>query len=114
MDNTYNGWTNYATWRINLEIFEQQDLSIEDFEDDVLNFDKDDIADLEAQKDDIVDSLTDRLQTYVEELVGMSVTNDSRGTNLALDYALAFLNDVNWNEIATSMYNDYIDELKEQ
>lgn len=21
-DNTYNGWTNYATWRINLEIFD--------------------------------------------------------------------------------------------
>ena len=21
-DNTYNGWTNYATWRVNLEIFD--------------------------------------------------------------------------------------------
>lgn len=114
MDNTHNGWTNYATWRINLEIFKQSDMGIEDFEDDVLNFDKDDIADFEAQKDDIIDSLTDRLQTYVEELIEMSVTNDGRGTNLALDYALAFLNDVNWNEIATSMYNDYIDELKAQ
>ena len=21
-DNTYNGWTNYATWRVNLELFD--------------------------------------------------------------------------------------------
>ena len=21
-DNTYNGWSNYATWRVNLEIFD--------------------------------------------------------------------------------------------
>ena len=21
-DTTYNGWTNYATWRVNLEIFD--------------------------------------------------------------------------------------------
>ena len=22
MEKTYNGWTNYATWRVNLEIFD--------------------------------------------------------------------------------------------
>ena len=22
MDKTYNGWTNYATWRVNLEVFD--------------------------------------------------------------------------------------------
>ena len=24
-DKTYNGWTNYATWRVNLEIFDGMD-----------------------------------------------------------------------------------------
>lgn len=26
-DNTYNGWTNYATWRVNLEIFDGGEFS---------------------------------------------------------------------------------------
>ncbi len=26
-DKTYNGWTNYATWRVNLEIFDGGDFS---------------------------------------------------------------------------------------
>ena len=26
-DKTYNGWSNYATWRINLEIFDDLDIS---------------------------------------------------------------------------------------
>jgi hypothetical protein len=33
---TYNGWTNYATWRVNLEIFEGgdwQDMDAQAFED---------------------------------------------------------------------------------
>ncbi len=24
---TYNGWTNYATWRVNLEVFDGSDMS---------------------------------------------------------------------------------------
>ena len=24
-DKTYNGWTNYATWRVNLEVFDGGD-----------------------------------------------------------------------------------------
>jgi len=26
-DNKYNGWTNYETWRVNLEIFDNFDIS---------------------------------------------------------------------------------------
>ena len=33
-DNTYEGWTNYATWRINLEL-----LSDYDFAEDILESD---------------------------------------------------------------------------
>ena len=29
-DNKYNGWTNYATWRINLEVFDGNDELIQD------------------------------------------------------------------------------------
>lgn len=109
MDNTYNGWTNYATWRINLEVFDG--MSIEDFNDDIIRYDindPDDAKELEAERDNIIDNVSEGLEEFVTELM------EQQGSGLALDYAMAFVNDVNWNEIATSMYNDYIDELKEQ
>ena len=67
----YNGWTNYATWRVNLEIF------------DGLCSDMDDEkATAEGCKD------------YAEAVVSES------GEGLALDYAMAFLDDVDWQSIA--------------
>lgn len=79
---TYNGWTNYATWRVNLEIFD--DLPLEDFSD------TDDAYTL-AQ------ALKERAEYYVE---------CSSEAGLARDYALAFLSDVNWYEIAEHMIKE--------
>jgi hypothetical protein len=75
----YNGWTNYATWRINLEIFDGFDITHSGW-----------------GKLDIVD-LMDASKDYVEELLDM----DSKG--LAVDYARAFVSDVNWHEIAVAL-----------
>jgi hypothetical protein len=30
-DKTYNGWTNYATWRIHLEIFDGMSLDLDGY-----------------------------------------------------------------------------------
>ena len=87
-NNTYNGWTNYATWRVNLEIFDGMDF--EDFNtmaDDAFQFGQD-------------------LQLYAEEIIFMDC-NDG----LAQSYARAFLSDVNWTEIASSMIETYKDEV---
>ena len=85
--NTYNGWTNYATWRVNLEIFDG--MQLEDmFGDD--NTDADDIA--------------ERLKEWAEEIM----ENDTPDGGLARDYALAFLADVNWHEIAMHLIGDMI------
>ena len=75
----YNGWTNYATWRINLEIFD--------------GFELDD-ADITAEF----------CEDYVYELLEMDNNN-----TLALSYAEAFINDVNWHEIA-----EHLNSLKEE
>jgi hypothetical protein len=64
---TYNGWTNYATWRINLEIFDGLD--------------------------QVWDA--DEARQYVEDYIHAS------SSGLARDYALAFISDVNWHEIAS-------------
>ncbi len=66
----YNGWTNYATWRVNLEIF------------DGLPFDSDDAV------------TPQECQDCAEEIVSEGAEG------FALDYALEFLSEVNWQEIA--------------
>ena len=68
---TYNGWTNYATWRINLEY------GFTDNSDNYMG------TDAEELKEIVEDSLED------------ACSNDK-----TLSYALAFVSDVNWDEIA--------------
>ena len=85
-DNTYNGWTNYATWRIALEIFDGFD-PIEDWGLEYETLTESELAEL--------------LQEHAEELVSQTTPE-----GLALDYALAFMSDVNWYEIARHMLEE--------
>jgi len=85
-DKTYNGWTNYATWRVGLEIF------------DGLN----PIEDWGLEGETLTESeLAELLQEHAEELVSQTTPE-----GLALDYALAFMSDVNWYEIARHMLEE--------
>ena len=86
--NTYNGWTNYATWRVNLEIFADMDLA-------EWNLDRLDIFEL-----------ADWAKEYVAEVI-----EQSSPEGLARDYAMAFLADVNWQELARSMHDAAQEEL---
>ena len=81
--NTYNGWTNYATWRIQLEIFDGMNLA-------EWNLDRFDIFEL-----------ADWLKEYAGEVVEQTST-----PGLARDYAMAFLADVNWAELARAMHDE--------
>ena len=91
MDTKYIGWTNYATWRVNLEIFDGFD-PFDNFSDD---------------QADMMDWLADALKEYAETLIYEAGGGDG---NIAVDYALAFLSDVNWREIAEHMFMDYADD----
>lgn len=68
----YNGWTNYATWRVNLEVF------------DGFEIDQDDAYEL-----------SEYLKEYLSDYL---IETTSEG--IARDYALAFVSDVNYYEIA--------------
>jgi hypothetical protein len=85
---TYNGWTNYATWRVMLEIFDGLD-PFEYFANSDGNFENVNLAEC--------------LKEHAENLI----TDYKSETNLAQDYALAFLSYVNWHEIAEHMIEDY-------
>ena len=76
-DQTHNGWTNYATWRVNLEIFDGL------------------YSDMEGEK-----VTAESCKDYAEEVVSES------GEGLALDYAMAFMANVNWHEIAEALNED--------
>jgi hypothetical protein len=89
-DTKYNGWTNYATWRVNLEMFDGMDF--EDFNtmaDDAYEFGQD-------------------LLNYAEEVLFSESSN-----SLMESYARAFLSSVNWTEIAQGMIDTYKDENEE-
>ena len=82
-DNKYNGWTNYATWRVNLEI----------------------LGDMDWYETEHVD--TDYLKELVEDIVfGEYRANNTITSRLAEDYALAFLNEVNYHEIADAILDE--------
>jgi hypothetical protein len=91
-DKTYNGWTNYATWRVMLEIFDGPDMDV--------------LFDLTLP----VEQLRHVLQDYVEGHIHESGGGNG---NLAVDYALAFISDVNWYEIAEHLLEDYKEEVEE-
>lgn len=82
MDTKYNGWTNYATWRVNLEVFD--------------NFD---VTNLDHFND------TYELSILLKEYLNWFI-DETTDDGLAKDYALAFISDVNWYEIAEHLIND--------
>ena len=88
-DTTYNGWSNYATWRVQLEMFDN--ISAGDFND------MDDAYQL-AQ------DMQERAEYYIE---------CSSEAGFARDYAMAFLSDVDWRELAEHMIANYIEENQE-
>jgi len=73
MNKEYNGWTNYATWRVNMEI----------------------LGDIEFDK--IVSA--DSLKEIVEDVV-FSQYELGNGSHLVEDYARSFISEVNFYEIA--------------
>ena len=78
----HNGWTNYATWRINLELFDDYRVWDEHLMRDVYE-------------------LANHLRDDAHELIECQSTE-----GLARDYAMAFLDEVNWEEIARNMLSD--------
>ena len=77
----YNGWTNYATWRVNLEI----------------------LGDIELNEH----VSADYLKEITEDCVFSNYEMQS-GSHLIEDYARAFINEVNYYEIAEHI-NEEID-----
>jgi len=81
---TYNGWSNYPTWRINLEI----------------------LGDIQWVEEEIEILNEEMLEDYVENAV---FENNGISGHLGLmeDYARAFLANVNYREILKSIIENF-------
>ena len=82
MNKKYNGWTNYATWRINLEIIDGIEFEVKMCAEDI--------------------------KEIVEDVV-FSQYELGNGSHLVEDYARSFISQVNFYKIAESI-NEELDE----
>ena len=94
-DNRYNGWTNYATWRVNLELFDRA-------------YDPRDYWSRELKGDsayDLAVQLEEFALNYVDD-----ADAEPAGRAIVSGWVRAFLADVNWLEIAEHMMDAYREE----
>lgn len=83
MDTRYNGWTNYATWLVYLQIFRYLDI------------------------DDCVDNIEEITADWVFEYIDYMVFEHEDNNGFLAEYARAFLSEVNHQEIAQSLIDNY-------
>jgi len=76
---SYNGFTNYATWRVHNDI----------------------TSVVEWEHDEMITS------ELLEEIIKSTVFDNSGADDLVADYAMLFLNNVNYHELA-ELYTDEI------
>lgn len=84
---SYNGWANYATWRVRLEMLDG--LTLEDF--GYIPGDTVEVGDLARY-----------LKNWTDDLL----SEQAPAGGLVLSYAMAFLEDVDWREIAAHLIAD--------
>jgi hypothetical protein len=92
----YNGWTNYETWRTNLELLSKYDVG-EFMGDNCFAFPDD--------RDDAVDKLAAQFEDDAHNVV------EEQATGWALDLARGFLSRVDWREIASHYVDNYAANL---
>ena len=99
-DTTYNGWTNYATWKVNLEIFEEIDLIYDYCEQHYQ----------QCGQLPTVHHIREYLEQFIEEILDSEINTD-----FLYSCAHSFLMQVNYYEIAKTHYEDIIEreEIKE-
>lgn len=82
----YNGWANYATWRVNLELIDGDN----DYWNDLLDQMQ------EADPDDVQYEMTQAVEEHVQQILD----SYDCGNSLIRSYADAFVSDVSYYEIA--------------
>ena len=94
-DKTYNGWTNYATWRVNLEVFDG--LNLRDHFDEVPE-----VYEVARWARDYAEEVID---SAMREPVGIR-SRMLTSSDIVDGWARAFLAEVDWHSIASHLVAD--------
>ena len=94
-DTTYNGWTNYETWLVNI------------WYDDAFTEEARDCAANADDRNGATHDLADIIKEYVEEYIGEEAAGP---TGLVADLLNAAMREVNWDEIAEGYISDLDDD----
>jgi hypothetical protein len=89
----YNGWANYATWRVGLEMFDGYNAE-----------------DLDPHNKRVTsETCKHYVDQYLEDMTHAFSMNkyNQNASNIIGGWANAFLEDVNWQEIADHMNQEY-------
>jgi hypothetical protein len=93
---TYNGWTNYETWCVNLWLSNDEGLY-----NDVREMARQAVAD-----DEPMHVLADQLKSFVDDLAEMTCPGSREGASFVTDLLGSALGSVDWHEIATNWTDD--------
>ena len=93
-DQKCNGWTNFETWKVNLELVHEDGYG----------------EDIKAGVYEDVDDLADAIESGVSELAYYDVPADS----FACSAVTALLSEVNWYEIADQLWEAYYEEDEDE
>ena len=99
----YNGWTNYATWLVNMHF---DGLDFTDYIEDGV-FD-------DMNADDIRCHVASSIQEIVESYLDEVLDSDNVNPVFLSDLINATINDVDWHDIADHYVDDILDELKDR
>ena len=99
----YNGWTNYATWMVNLH-FDNLDFT-DDIEEGIFD---------DMDKDDIRCHVASWIQELVESYVDEVLESDNVNPVFLSDLVNTTLNDVDWHDIADHYVDDILDAVKDK
>jgi len=111
MSEKYNGWANYETWRVNLELVNDEDYH------DYLDNATDDHplrsgltrkvnkADREEMAHGLADEIKQRVESYVD---------DNMIDDTLTGWVNAFVSEVNWYEIAWGIVDSYAEWMEDK
>ena len=94
----YNGWANYATWRVNLEVF--SDMDWEGTYDHILD----------DEKEEVIYKIAQDLEVFIDEYIDNAIEGTTN--SCVQGWARAFTDQVNYHEIAEHIYEDVIEDFK--
>lgn len=99
MSEGYNGWPNYETWRVSLEMFDGD----QEYWNEVLDDMTEDTAMEDVDLGELTSEIREMIMDHTDECVDMVIEDKEGLENIIKGWVRAFLGDVRWYKIAETI-----------